>query len=137
MGIFISKENDTYFDLCIFIPRENDTYCDLSIFISKEIGTYCDLGMFISNERSALIVVWVSVFLCRISKGMDEDLLPGSGHTFEIRVETDIRQVYRAIQRLLSSYKDEKRGPTYIAVQSPEGREQILLLRWERYLTYF
>ena len=65
MGIFISKENDTYFDLCIFIPRENDTYCDLSIFISKEIGTYCDLGMFISNERSALIVVWVSVFLMR------------------------------------------------------------------------
>ena len=50
------------------------------------------------------------------------DLLPDPGHTFEIRVEKDVRQVHRGIQRLLVAYKDEKRGPTFIAVQSPYGR---------------
>ena len=48
-----------------------------------------------------------------------EDDLPPAGHTFEIRVEKEVRQVHRALQRLLSAYKDEKRGPTFIAVQSP------------------
>ena len=58
---------------------------------------------------------------CRLNKGVEEELLPLPGHSFEIRVENDVRQVHRAIQRLLSGYKDEKRGPTYIAVQSPQG----------------
>lgn len=57
----------------------------------------------------------------RLSKGVDEELLPAPGHTFEIRVEKDVRQVHRGIQRLLMAYKDEKRGPTFIAVQSPQG----------------
>ena len=35
-----------------------------------------------------------------------------------IRVETDMRQVYRQIGRVLSAYKDERKGPTVIAVQS-------------------
>ena len=34
-------------------------------------------------------------------------------------METDLRQVYRQINRLLQSYKDEKRGPTFVAIQSP------------------
>ncbi len=52
---------------------------------------------------------------------MDPELLPPAGHTFDIRVETDSRHVYRGVQRLLSAYKDEKRGPTLVAVQSPQG----------------
>ena len=54
---------------------------------------------------------------------MDEATLPGAGHTFEVKVEKDVRQVHRTIQRLLSVYKDEKRGPTFIAVQSPKGQQ--------------
>lgn len=38
--------------------------------------------------------------------------------TFEVRVETDLKQVYRLIQRALQSYRDEKKGPTLLAVQS-------------------
>lgn len=59
--------------------------------------------------------------LFRLTKGADESTLPPAGHTFETKLEKDIRQVYRAIQRLISVYKDEKRGPTYIAVQSPKS----------------
>ena len=49
-------------------------------------------------------------------------MLPPSGHRFEYKLEKDVHQVYRGIQRMLSAYKDEKRGPTYIAVQSPHGK---------------
>ena len=48
-------------------------------------------------------------------------MLPPKGITFEIRVETDARQVYRLIQRALQDYKDEKRGPSLLAVQSGYG----------------
>uniref|UniRef100_A0A8C0HBU2 DNA polymerase epsilon catalytic subunit n=1 Tax=Chelonoidis abingdonii TaxID=106734 RepID=A0A8C0HBU2_CHEAB len=46
------------------------------------------------------------------------ELLPPGKHTFEVRAETDLKTVSRAIQRLLLGYKDERRGPTLIAVQS-------------------
>ncbi|XP_031567678.1 DNA polymerase epsilon catalytic subunit A-like [Actinia tenebrosa] len=44
--------------------------------------------------------------------------LPPENHTFEIRVDTNPRQAYRAVQRLLVGYKEEKSGPTMILVQS-------------------
>lgn len=57
----------------------------------------------------------------RIKRGKSEDSLPPKSLTFEVRVETDARQVYRLIQRALQDYKDEKRGPTLLSVQSPLG----------------
>ena len=56
---------------------------------------------------------------------MDEEVLPAAGHVFEVRVEKAVRHVYRDIQRLLAAYKDEKRGPTYIAVQSTRGAHAV------------
>jgi DNA polymerase epsilon subunit 1 len=41
-----------------------------------------------------------------------------SDYTFEVRVEIDIKQVYKALNKLLSGYKEEKRGPTVVVVQS-------------------
>jgi DNA polymerase epsilon subunit 1 len=57
----------------------------------------------------------------RVTKGTDEDSLPQANHSFDVKLEKDVRTVYRAIQRMLASYKDEKRGPTFIAIQSPQG----------------
>ncbi|XP_067406281.1 DNA polymerase epsilon catalytic subunit A [Emydura macquarii macquarii] len=59
-----------------------------------------------SSERSALL------------EKVGEELLPPDKHAFEVRAETDLKTVSRAIQRLLLGYKDERRGPTLIAVQS-------------------
>lgn len=56
-----------------------------------------------------------------MTKGVDESMLPDNGHKLEYKLEKDVNHVFRTIQRLLSAYKDEKRGPTYIAVQSPQG----------------
>jgi len=53
-------------------------------------------------------------------------LLPEGPYSFEIRVETDVRHVYRGLQRLMSDYKNEKRGPTFIAVHSCQGLCSLL-----------
>lgn len=39
-------------------------------------------------------------------------------YTFEVRIEIDVKQVYRSLQKLLSGYKEEKRGPSVVVVQS-------------------
>lgn len=44
-------------------------------------------------------------------------MLPPEGITFEVRIETDITQVHKLIQKYLKSYKDEKKGPTVLAIQ--------------------
>lgn len=58
----------------------------------------------------------------RISRGHKESDIPPSDITFEVRVETEERQVYRQIQRTLQSYRDEKRGPTMLVIQSSIGK---------------
>lgn len=40
---------------------------------------------------------------------------------FEVRVETDLKQVHKVMQKALQAYKDEKRGPTIVAVQSHDS----------------
>lgn len=55
----------------------------------------------------------------------EEDQLPMADHVFEIRVEKDVRLAYRGIQRLLADYKDEKRGPTFIAIQSQQVKQWV------------
>lgn len=37
---------------------------------------------------------------------------------FEVRVEKDLQQVYKSLHKHLTTYKDEKRGPTIVAIQS-------------------
>jgi len=48
----------------------------------------------------------------------NEDLCFSLDFAFEVRVEIDLKQVYKALHKLLSGYKDEKRGPTVVVVQS-------------------
>lgn len=58
----------------------------------------------------------------RISRGHKESDIPPPDITFEVRVETEERLVYRQIQRTLQTYRDEKRGPTMLMVQSAIGK---------------
>ena len=39
-------------------------------------------------------------------------------YSFEVRVEVDLKQVYKSLNKLLTGYKDEKRGPTVVVIQS-------------------
>nr|CAD7397598.1 unnamed protein product [Timema poppensis] len=72
-----------------------------------------------TNQMPNMVSLYNAERSNKISRGKSEDLLPPGELTFEIRVETDPRQVHRLIQRALQDYKDEKKGPTLLAVQSP------------------
>jgi DNA polymerase epsilon subunit 1 len=50
----------------------------------------------------------------------------GPNYTFDVRVETDLRQVCRQIQKLLQAFKEEKRGPTVIATQMSFDQQVII-----------
>jgi len=52
-------------------------------------------------------------------------MLPPKEMSFQIRVEVDITQVYKLIQKALQGYKEEKRGPTLLAIQSSRDVSQL------------
>ncbi|XP_078523382.1 DNA polymerase epsilon catalytic subunit A isoform X2 [Lissotriton helveticus] len=95
-------------------------------------GNKALFGLFIPSQRKAAVFVvdtvrsnqmpnlnnMYSTEHTAMLEKLDQELLPPEKHTFEVRAETDLKTVYRAIQRLLLSYKDERRGPSLIAVQS-------------------
>ncbi|KAK2153411.1 hypothetical protein LSH36_298g04118 [Paralvinella palmiformis] len=80
-----------------------------SIFVVDTVRT---------NQMPNMTTLYNTEHSTKLSKGIDGDVLPASGHNFEINVEKDVHKVHRYIQRLLTAYKDEKKGPTLIAVQS-------------------
>uniref|UniRef100_A0A8C3L7G5 DNA polymerase epsilon catalytic subunit n=1 Tax=Chrysolophus pictus TaxID=9089 RepID=A0A8C3L7G5_CHRPC len=88
----------------LFIPAQRKA----AVFVLDTVRSnqMPNLTTMFSAERSALL------------ERVGEELLPPDKHTFEVRAETDPKAICRAIQRLLLGYKDERRGPTLIAVQS-------------------
>uniref|UniRef100_A0A452IMV0 DNA polymerase epsilon catalytic subunit n=1 Tax=Gopherus agassizii TaxID=38772 RepID=A0A452IMV0_9SAUR len=88
----------------LFVPSQRKA----SVFVLDTVRSnqMPNLTNLYSSERSAML------------EKVGEELLPPDKHTFEVRAETDLKTVSRAIQRLLLGYKDERRGPTLIAVQS-------------------
>ncbi|XP_063171878.1 DNA polymerase epsilon catalytic subunit A [Candoia aspera] len=95
-------------------------------------GSKALLGLFIPSQRKAAIFVldtvrsnqmpnlsnMYSAEHAAMVEKVGQELLPPDKHIFEVRAETDVKSVCRAVQRLLMGYKDERRGPTLIAVQS-------------------
>ncbi|KAM9259918.1 LOW QUALITY PROTEIN: DNA polymerase epsilon catalytic subunit A [Cariama cristata] len=84
-----------------------------AVFVDKVRSNQMpNLTTLFSAERSALL------------EKVGEELLPPDKHAFEVRAETDPKAIYRAIQRL-PGYKDERRGPTLVAVQSNWDMKQL------------
>ncbi|KAG7176387.1 DNA polymerase epsilon catalytic subunit A-like [Homarus americanus] len=81
-----------------------------------------------SNQMPNVNNLYNSERNAKITKGHDESLLPESNYTFEIKFETEVRQIFRQIQRLLQGYRDEKRGPTFLAIQSPHDLPTLTAL---------
>ncbi|XP_075749504.1 DNA polymerase epsilon catalytic subunit 1 [Rhipicephalus microplus] len=78
-----------------------------------------------SNQMPNMSTLYKAERQAKIERGTTADLLPEDGYAFEVRVETDVRLVHRAIQRSLALYRDEKRGPTMVAVQSCIPLEEL------------
>ncbi|KAJ8035463.1 DNA polymerase epsilon catalytic subunit A [Holothuria leucospilota] len=80
------------------------------------------------NNMGNLSSVYQLERKAKLEKGADPSILPPGEQTFEVQVEKDDKKIFRAIHRLLSAYKDEKRGPTIIAVQSSSTNEELYQL---------
>ncbi|XP_029296654.1 DNA polymerase epsilon catalytic subunit A [Cottoperca gobio] len=70
-----------------------------------------------SNQMPNLTNLYTAERTALLEK-TSEELLPPEKHNFEVRAENDAKAIYRALQRTLLNYKEERRGPTLIAVQS-------------------
>ncbi|OWK53601.1 DNA polymerase epsilon catalytic subunit A [Lonchura striata] len=77
-----------------------------------------------SNQMPNLTTLF-SVERAALLEKVGKELLPPDKHTFEVRAETDPKAIYRGVQRLLLGYKDERRGPTLVAVQSNWDLKQL------------
>ncbi|XP_027018753.2 DNA polymerase epsilon catalytic subunit A [Tachysurus fulvidraco] len=88
----------------LFIPSQRKA----SVFVLDTVRSnqMPNLSTLYGAERTALL------------EKTSEELLPPEKHQFEVRAENDVKAIYRAVQRVLHSYKEERRGPTLIAVQS-------------------
>ncbi|XP_073973254.1 DNA polymerase epsilon catalytic subunit 1 isoform X2 [Rhodnius prolixus] len=108
-------------------------------------GPRAFLGLFLSPIKKALIVVLDSVLTnqmpnlnnmynserkLKLSKteAKEEHLLPPAGVSFDVKIETDPKQAYRHIVAALQVYRDEKKGPTLIAVQSNRDIQETTML---------
>lgn len=67
-----------------------------------------NVGNLFNAERNAKIV-----------SGIEDSNLPEPNFEFDVKFETEVRKIHRQIQRVLQGYRDEKRGPTLLAIQSP------------------
>uniref|UniRef100_A0A8C2PPD4 DNA polymerase epsilon catalytic subunit n=1 Tax=Cyprinus carpio TaxID=7962 RepID=A0A8C2PPD4_CYPCA len=88
----------------IFIPSQRKA----SIFVLDTVRSnqMPNLSSLYGAERTALL------------EKTTEELLPPEKHLFEVRAENDVKAIYRTLQRILLNYKEERRAPTLIAVQS-------------------
>lgn len=88
----------------IFVPAQRRA----SVFVLDTVR---------SNQMPSLSALYSAEHSLLLEK-VGSELLPPPKHTFEVRAETDLKAICRAIQRFLLAYKEERRGPTLIAVQS-------------------
>ena len=80
-----------------------------------------------SNQLPSLAPLYNSERAAYLGReGRPEGVVPDSDHTFDIRLETEARQM----GRMVAAYLAEKRGPTILAVQSPllTAQLQVCLL---------
>lgn len=67
-----------------------------------------------------MLIFFKISFSFRLEQVEKEELLPPSDITFEVRVENEIKKVYKIIQKTLQDYRNEKKGATYIALQTED-----------------
>ncbi|CAB0010464.1 unnamed protein product [Nesidiocoris tenuis] len=71
-----------------------------------------------TNQMPNLASMYSAERAAKLERTKDDIELPPAGIVFDTKFETDPKQVYKHIQASLQIYRDEKKGPTLIAVQS-------------------
>lgn len=109
-------------------------------FYHHRTGNKAMFGVFFNHNKKANIFVLDTVRSnqmpnvrnlfnaernAKIESGADQSDLPGADFEFDIKFETEAKKIHRQIQRVLQSYRDEKKGPTLVVVQSPLGIQTL------------
>lgn len=81
-----------------------------------------------TNQMPNLVPLFNAERNAKLNSGTDPSLLPETDYTFEIHAEKDIKVIYKALQKHLMMYKDEKKGPTAVVIQSPISSQDICSL---------
>lgn len=100
------SSSDNRVVLAIFVPAAQKA----SVFLVDVVR---------NNQMPNLSSLYQAERAARIEREGEDGYLQPENLTFDVRIDTDMRQAFRAIQRFLQNYKEEKRGPTMILVQSP------------------
>ena len=72
-----------------------------------------------TNQMPNLQYVYNKQRKALIDNGIAESSLPEHNFSFFINIETDMMKITILINRVLRNYRDEKKGPTLLAIQSP------------------
>ncbi|XP_060805157.1 DNA polymerase epsilon catalytic subunit 1 [Amyelois transitella] len=81
-----------------------------------------------TNQMPNMNTLYATERTAKINLGTEESALPSADLTWEVSIETDPRVVYRGLQRALQRYRDERCGPTLVALQSPLTALQLQAL---------
>ena len=81
-----------------------------------------------SNQMPNMKKLFNSERTNKLTNGSEEGDLPADNYSFDITLETELQVVHRHIERLLQGYRDEKKGPTFLAVQSPHDFSTLTAL---------
>ncbi|KAL4706978.1 hypothetical protein ACJJTC_019516 [Scirpophaga incertulas] len=81
-----------------------------------------------TNQVPNMNTLYISERIAKINMGTDENTLPGAELTWEVFVETEPRAVWRGVQRALQRYRDERCGPTLLALQAALSPPALLAL---------
>ncbi|XP_045485974.1 DNA polymerase epsilon catalytic subunit 1 [Pieris rapae] len=71
-----------------------------------------------TNQVPNMNTLYLAERTAKINLGTVESTIPSSELNWEVTVETEARAIYRGIQRALQRYRDEKFGPTVLALQT-------------------
>lgn len=96
----------------LFTPNNNTA----QLFVLDSVRTHNmpNLNNLLNSEREK-----------RLKCGIEEELLPSANHNFDVKIETNDQKVYKALERSLQLYKDEKRGATYLLLQSNVSETEL------------
>ncbi|KAF5305758.1 hypothetical protein FQR65_LT07654 [Abscondita terminalis] len=73
------------------------------------------------NEMPNLNTIYQAERLMELERNPDEGTFAPEDLQISVRVETELKEVYKFLQKHIIAYKDEKKGPTLIAIQALDG----------------
>ncbi|KAK4884405.1 hypothetical protein RN001_000676 [Aquatica leii] len=77
------------------------------------------------NEMPNLNTIYKAERIVELERNPDESIFAPEDLQITVRIETDVKEVYKLLQKHILAYKDEKKGPSLVAVQAVDGVLQL------------